>query len=110
MLLLKYDQLKTLLKRIDEGGWVTKLASSTIYSSYPPTWGRFSVSSAVDGFRPIIIANGFDSSQLRQIAHLYFLHAENFASVFKLHSIHDSAYFLEELSNCEELVGVTHRR
>ena len=32
MLLLKYDQLKTLLKRIDEGGWVTKLASSTIYN------------------------------------------------------------------------------
>ena len=32
MLLLKYDQLKTLLKRIDEGGCVTKLASSTIYN------------------------------------------------------------------------------
>jgi hypothetical protein len=42
---------------------------------------------------------------LRQSAYLYFLHAENFASVFKLHSIHDSAYFLEELSDCEELVG-----
>jgi hypothetical protein len=72
--------------------------------------GSFSFSSAVDGFRPIIIAYGFDSSQFRQSAYLYFLHAENFAFVFKLHSIHDSAYFLEELSDCEELVGVTHRR
>ena len=31
MLLLKYDQPKTLLKRIDEGGWPTKLAPSFIY-------------------------------------------------------------------------------
>ena len=70
----------------------------------------FLFSSAFDGFRPIIIADGFDSSQLRQSAYLYFLHAENFASVFKLCSIHDSAYFLEELSKWKELVGVTHRR
>jgi len=47
---------------------------------------------------------------LRQSAYLYFLHAENFASVFKLHYIHDSAYFLEELSDCEELVGVPNHR
>ena len=32
MLLLKYDQLKTLLKRINEGGWATKLASSFTYN------------------------------------------------------------------------------
>ena len=31
MLLLKYDQPKTLLKRIDEGGWPTKLAPSFTY-------------------------------------------------------------------------------
>jgi len=31
MLHLKYDQPKTLLKRIDEGGWPTKLAPSFIY-------------------------------------------------------------------------------
>ena len=72
--------------------------------------GSFSFSSAVDGFKPIIIAYGFDSFQLRQSAYLYFLHAENFASVFKLHYIHDSAYFLEELSDCEELVGVQNHR
>jgi len=61
--------------------------------------GSFSFSSAVDGFRPIIIAHGFDSSQFRQSAYLYFLQDENIAPVFKLHSIHDFTYFLEELSD-----------
>ena len=37
MLLLKYDQPKTLLKRIDEGGWPTKLAPSFTYI-IPPTY------------------------------------------------------------------------
>ena len=31
MLHLKFDQPKTLLKRIDEGGWPTKLAPSFTY-------------------------------------------------------------------------------
>ena len=72
--------------------------------------GHFRFHQQLMDSRPIIIAYGFDSSQVRQSAYLYFLHAENFASDFKLHSIHDSAYFLEELSDCEELVGVPNHR